>query len=176
MDPPDRADSTPGRVRPPRTVGERDGVQPRVALFVRSVVVKAPVAVVFAFHERDDALAVLSPPFPPVRVVSRRGGIATGARVDLRIGPIRWLALHTTFERNCLFVDEQIEGPFASWVHRHEFEAIDVQTTRLTDHVTFTLPGGPLVNALLGRVVALSLVPMFVHRHRVTRRMCEASR
>jgi ligand-binding SRPBCC domain-containing protein len=147
-----------------------------VPTFVRRLVVHAPVDAVFAFHEREDALPLLSPPFPPVRVVSRRGGIAAGARVDLRIGPVRWLALHTTCERNRLFVDEQIAGPFASWVHRHEFEAIDAQTTRLTDHVTFTLPGGPIVNALLGRIVALSLVPMFVHRHRVTRRMCESPR
>jgi ligand-binding SRPBCC domain-containing protein len=70
-------------------------------------------------------------------------------------------------------VDEQIEGPFASWVHRHEFEAVDAETTRLTDHVTFTLPGGPIVNALFGRLVALSLVPMFRFRHAATKAACE---
>jgi ligand-binding SRPBCC domain-containing protein len=144
-----------------------------VPVFVRQLVVRAPVAQVFAFHEREDALPRLSPPFPPVRVISREGGIRPGARVDLRIGPIRWLALHTVYEPNRLFVDEQIEGPFASWVHRHEFEAVDAQTTRLTDHVTFSLPGGPIVNALLGRLVALSLVPMFRFRHRATKAACE---
>jgi ligand-binding SRPBCC domain-containing protein len=143
-------------------------------VFVRQLVVRAPVAQVFAFHERDDALPRLSPPFPPVRVASREGGIRPGARVDLRIGPIRWLALHTAYEKDRLFVDEQIEGPFASWVHRHEFEAVDADTTRLTDHVTFTLPGGPIVNALLGRLVAFSLVPMFRYRHRATKAACEA--
>lgn len=143
-------------------------------VFVRQLLVRAPVAQVFAFHEREDALPRLSPPFPPVRVVSREGGIRPGARVDLRIGPIRWLALHTGYEKDRLFVDEQIEGPFASWVHRHEFEAVDAQTTRLTDHVTFTLPGGPTVNAFFGRLVAFSLVPMFRHRHRATKAACEA--
>ena len=142
-------------------------------VFVRQLVVRAPVAQVFAFHERDDALPRLSPPFTPMRVVSREGGIRPGARVDLRIGPIRWLALHTAYEKNRLFVDEQIEGPFASWVHRHEFEAVDATSTRLTDHVTFVLPGGPIVNALLGRLVALSLVPMFRFRHRATKAACE---
>ena len=142
-------------------------------VFVRQLLVRAPVAQVFAFHEREDALPRLSPPFPPVRVVSREGGIRPGARVDLRIGPIRWLALHTAYEKDRLFVDEQVEGPFASWVHRHEFEAVDAQTTRLTDHVTFTLPGGPIVNALLGRLVALSLVPMFRYRHAATKAACE---
>ena len=104
--------------------------------FVRQLVVQAPVAEVFAFHERDDALPRLSPPFPPMRVASRTGGIRTGARVDLRIGPLRWLALHTDDRLNELFVDEQIAGPFASWVHRHEFEALGPHTTRLTDRVT----------------------------------------
>lgn len=140
---------------------------------VRSVIVDAPVEEVFAFHEREDALPRLSPPFPPVRVVSRDGGIRPGARVDLRVGPVRWLARHTDYEPNRLFVDEQVEGPFASWIHRHEFEAMDARTTRVTDRVTFTLPGGRLVNALLGRIVAWSLVPMFRHRHRATKAACE---
>ena len=142
--------------------------------FVRQLIVQAPVATVFAFHERDDALPRLSPPFPPMRVVSRAGGIRTGARVELRIGPVRWTALHTDYRVNALFVDEQIAGPFASWVHRHEFEALNPHTTRLTDRVTFQLPGGPRVNALFGRLVAWSLIPMFRFRHRVTKQACEA--
>ncbi|MEZ5293185.1 MAG: SRPBCC family protein [Vicinamibacterales bacterium] len=138
--------------------------------------VHAPVGKVFAFHERDDALPRLSPPFPPVRVVARTGGIHPGAEVDLRIGPVRWLARHTAYERDRLFVDEQIEGPFARWTHRHEFEAVDGATTRLTDRVSFALPGGRLVNALFGSAVAWSLVPMFRHRHRATRTACEEPR
>lgn len=143
-------------------------------VFVRQLELDAPVETVFAFHERDDALPRLSPPFPPVRVVSRQGGIRTGARVDLRIGPIRWLALHTAYEPNVLFVDEQVAGPFRSWVHRHEFERVGPGRSRLTDRVTFSLPGGPLVDALFGRLVALSLVPMFRYRHTVTKAACES--
>ena len=140
--------------------------------FVRQLVVQAPVATV-SFHERDDALPRLSPPFPPMRVASRTGGIRTGARVDLRIGPLRWLALHTDYRVNELFVDEQIAGPFASWVHRHEFEALGPHTTRLTDRVAFELPGGAFVNTLFGQLVAWSLIPMFRFRHRATAQACE---
>ena len=147
-----------------------------VPTFVRQLVVQAPVEQVFAFHEREDALPRLSPPFPPMRVVSRTGGIRTGARVELRIGPIRWLALHTEYRVNELFVDEQIAGPSGSWVHRHEFEALGPHTTRLTDRVTFRLPGGPVVNALFGRLVTWSLIPMFRFRHRATRLACESPR
>lgn len=137
--------------------------------FVKSSVFDAPVETVFAFHERDDALALLSPAFPPVTVISRTGGIQAGARVELRIGPITWIAAHTAYERDRLFVDEQISGPFARWVHRHEF-ADEGGRCRLTDRVAFELPGGRVVNAIFGWAVALGLRPMFHHRHAVTRK------
>jgi ligand-binding SRPBCC domain-containing protein len=141
--------------------------------FVKSVLVNAPVERVFGFHERADAFALLSPPFPPVRIVSKVGtGVQVGVRVEIRVGPTRWLALHTGYEKNKLFVDEQVKGPFAKWVHRHEFEAVDGKT-RLTDRVQFELPGGGVVNALFGWAAKLALVDMFRHRHEVTCRICE---
>src|SRR3990170_4312852 len=93
--------------------------------FAASVVIDAPVADVFGFHERPDALALLTPAFPPVRVVQQSGGIQAGARVVLRVGlVITWVAVHTAYEKDRLFVDEQLRGPFAIWVHRHEFEQV----------------------------------------------------
>ncbi|HQX83759.1 MAG TPA: hypothetical protein PKW63_18485, partial [Vicinamibacterales bacterium] len=59
-----------------------------VPTFVKSSLIDAPVSAVFAFHEREDALPLLSPAFPPVRVISRSGGIRTGARVVIKIGPM----------------------------------------------------------------------------------------
>ncbi len=139
-----------------------------LAVFTRSVLINAPVADVFAFHEREDALALLTPAFPPVRVVSRIGGIRKGARVELRVMGLRWIAVHTEYRKNQLFVDEQTEGPFARWVHRHEFEAVGNQT-RLTDRLEYELPGGGLVNFLFGWLLWPGLWQMFSHRHKVTR-------
>jgi ligand-binding SRPBCC domain-containing protein len=93
-------------------------------------------------------------------------------RVELRVGLIRWVALHTAYEKDRLFVDEQIRGPFAKWVHRHEFEAAGGKT-RLTDRIEYELPGGPLVNKLFGWTVIPGLRNMFASRHRVTREICE---
>lgn len=144
-----------------------------VPKFVKSVVIEAPVEVVFRFHEREDALALLSPPFPPVRMLSRTGGIEKGARVELRVGILTWVAVHTAYERNRLFEDQQVEGPFARWVHRHEFEAVDAHRTRLTDRIEYELPGGAVVNTLFGWAVTVGLGNMFRHRHRVTKMVCE---
>ena len=142
--------------------------------FIRQVDIDAPVSVVFGFHERDDALRLLSPAFPPVRVVRRSGGIQRGAEVELRVaGIIHWLARHTEYESQRLFVDEQVRGPFRRWVHRHEFEALG-DRTRLTDRVSYELPGGAVVNALARFAVEVGLGRMFAHRHRVTKQYCES--
>ena len=135
--------------------------------------VDAPLQKVFAFHEREDALELLTPAFPPVRVISRTGGIAVGARVELSVAGLKWVALHTHYEKNRLFVDEQKHGPFAQWTHRHEFRDLNGKT-ELTDHVTYQLPGGAFVNALFGWAVKPGLRQMFRHRHQVTRAYCES--
>ena len=114
------------------------------------------VEAVFAFHEREDALLLLSPPFPPIRVVNKGAAIEAGSRVELRVGFLPWVALHTAYQRNRLFVDQQIRGPFAKWVHRHEFEGLG-DKTRLTDRVEYLLPGGSFVNAAFGWLVKIGL-------------------
>lgn len=140
--------------------------------FVKSVLIDAPIAAVFAFHEREDAISILSPAFPTVRMIGMTAGIQPGSRVELRVGPFSWIALHTAYEKDRLFVDEQIEGPFAKWVHRHEFEDAGGMT-RLTDRVEYQLPGGVLINALFGWIVRAALDRTFNHRHRVTKQVCE---
>jgi len=143
-----------------------------VPAFVKSVIVDAPVSEVFRFHEREDALSLLTPAFPPLRIIRRTGGIEAGARVELRVGVFRWTALHTAYERDRLFIDEQVHGPFVKWVHRHEFEAAGCKT-RLTDRIDYELPGGTLVNWLFGWTVRFGLRRMFAYRHRVTQAVCE---
>jgi ligand-binding SRPBCC domain-containing protein len=140
--------------------------------FVKNVLIAAPVATVFGFHEQEEALPLLSPAFPPVRVISRTGGIETGAQVELQIGPFRWSALHSAYEKNRFFEDRQVSGPFALWVHRHEFEAVG-SSTRMTDRIEFRLPGGSWMNRLFGWAVKVGLRQMFSHRHRVTKSCCE---
>ncbi len=139
--------------------------------------IAAPAEKVFAFHEREDIFALLTPPWQKVKLVSRQGGLETGARVVFQafLGPIpiTWVAVHTAFEKNRLFVDEQESGPFAYWKHRHEFLP-QGSASVLADRIEFHLKGGPVADLLLGWAAKLQLYFMFRHRHSVTKRLCEA--
>ena len=147
-------------------------------IFEHSSTIHAPVARVFAFHEEPSAFEMLTPSWPPVRIVSREGGIREGARVvlELSLGPFRqrWVALHTAYEQDRLFIDTQLEGPFRSWVHSHQFTDLGNRHTRLTDHVEFSLPGGTLIDLAGAWFSILQIRRMFRYRHEVTRRACES--
>jgi ligand-binding SRPBCC domain-containing protein len=143
--------------------------------FQYSSVIDAPLETVWAFHERPDILLILTPPWQPVRVVRREGGLAIGAvsEFHLFLGsiPILWVARHTQYEQYRLFVDEQEKGPMVSWVHRHQFVA-EKGKTRLTDSIDYELPGGAIAEFFLGWRVDSRLQEMFRYRHEVTRREC----
>ncbi|MBW4673315.1 MAG: cyclase [Desmonostoc geniculatum HA4340-LM1] len=146
--------------------------------FKHSSVINAPAEVVWKFHERPDILQLLTPPWQPLQVVRRDGGLDVGAITEFRLFlgplPLTWLARHTEYEKYRLFTDEQISGPFESWVHRHEFEPEDADKTRLTDAISFSMPGGGTVEFISGWLVQAQLEAMFRYRHYVTKRECES--
>ncbi|MEH1870843.1 SRPBCC family protein [Nostoc sp.] len=145
--------------------------------FKHSSVINAPPEVVWKFHERADILQLLNPPWQPVQIVRREGGLNVGAITEFRLFlgplPLTWLARHTEYEKYRLFTDEQISGPFESWVHRHEFEPENGKT-KLTDAISFSMPGGGTVEFVSGWLVQVQLEAMFRYRHYVTKRECES--
>jgi ligand-binding SRPBCC domain-containing protein len=144
--------------------------------FELSSLINAPIEIVWEFHERPDILQLLTPPWQPVQIVRREGGLDVGAISEFRllIGPIpiRWIARHTECNKPYLFVDKQTEGPMQSWLHRHQFQEEDSRT-RLTDTIEYELPGGAIVEFLLGWWVDSRLKEMFRYRHQVTKEYCE---
>jgi ligand-binding SRPBCC domain-containing protein len=147
-----------------------------VLKFEKSSLIAAPVEVVWRFHERVDILQVLTPPWQPVQIIRREGGLGVGAVSEFRlwIGPIPvpWVAIHTECEPNQYFVDEQQTGPMAFWRHRHQFEVKGLQT-QLTDTIDFAIPGGEPIELLLNGWVVARLSDMFDYRHQMTKKHCE---
>ncbi|MEZ4565586.1 MAG: SRPBCC family protein [Desulfobacterales bacterium] len=94
--------------------------------FKKSSQVNAPVEAVFKWHARPGAIERLSPPWDPLEIISRTGGIETGAEVKMRLFagpvPVKWHARHVAFRENEMFQDIQVKGPFSRWIHTHRFE------------------------------------------------------
>src|SRR3954462_7425205 len=93
--------------------------------FEKRSLIAAPARELFAWHARPGALERLSPPWESARLV-RSDGIRDGDIAELRVGvgPVeqRWIARHRDYIEGVQFADEQVEGPFASWLHTHRFE------------------------------------------------------
>lgn len=142
--------------------------------FVKKCVIPAPVEAVFAWHARPGALERLSPPWDPLELVSRTGGIQCGARVVMRLraGPlplkIKWVAEHIRYDQNRMFMDRQVKGPLAHWVHTHRFSPAGAAACLLEDEIEYALPLHPLGSFIGGGLIRNKLERIFRFRHAVT--------
>ncbi len=145
-----------------------------------------PAGAVFAFFANPVNLPALMPPEQKTMIENARlvPPAISSAMKQLRLGsttvagigseitisflpipllPLRlhWVARIIDFEWNHHFSDEQIEGPFECFRHRHGIEPEQrdgIEGTRVTDSIEFALPFGwlgssgvPLVRKLLAR-------------------------
>ncbi len=132
---------------------------------------------VFSWHRSPEALQRLIPPWERVEVEKAPASLAAGetAVLVMKIGPFskRWVARHTAFVDRAAdggeFTDEQVTGPFASWIHQHSVRAQGPDHCVLEDHITYRLPGGRLGELLAGWMVRRKLKRMFDYRHNATR-------
>ncbi|MCM1981684.1 SRPBCC family protein [Lyngbya confervoides] len=143
--------------------------------FEKTSWIDAAPPVVWRFYERPDILTLITPPWQPVEVVRREGGLGVGAESEFRIWlgpiPVTWVAVHTHCQAPDRFVDVQKSGPMEFWQHQHFFIAERGGTT-LVDKIDFSLPGGDMAEFLLGGWIKERLSDMFDYRHQVTREAC----
>ncbi len=141
--------------------------------FTHESALRAPARAVFDWHARPGAFERLAPPWQPLQIVESSGGIGDGGRVvfDARFGPLsrRWVAVHRDVVPGERFTDEQLSGPFASWVHTHRFLEQGEGTSRLVDEVEYRLPFGAPAAALGGALAEREIARLFRFRHRRTR-------
>ena len=136
-------------------------------IFAHSTDLPVSAAEAYAWHARPGALERLTPPWDPVRVLERTGGLGDGRVVlEIPVGPLRqrWVAQHRDAIPGEQFVDEQVEGPFSRWVHTHRFTALGVDRCRYTDHIEYALPLGA-AGALGAGFVRHKLERLFRYRH-----------
>lgn len=145
--------------------------------FIKESLIRASPERVFAFHERRDALKLLTPPWERARIVksAQISEIGSQAIVETKIfGPLKvtWIAQHVAYDPPRSFEDVQLRGPFRSWHHRHIVEAHGADAL-LRDDITYEPPLA-LIGRLLGPwLIEKRLQRLFDYRHDVTRLWCE---
>ncbi len=137
--------------------------------------VRAPLMRVSDFHSQAASMPAITPPPLSVRIHHAPDVLGEGDEMDfsLGVGPIsmRWVARIEGVSPSG-FTDRQIRGPFAEWVHRHTFNALDNQTTEVVDEITLRLRSHPWW-WLVGMGMWAGLPVLFAFRASKTRKMLQ---
>jgi len=135
--------------------------------------VPASIERVAAFHAHSASMAAITPPPISVQVQHAPPVLADGDEMvfTLWLGPlpVHWLARIQAVSA-AGFTDRQVRGPFAAWVHRHTFQAVDENTTDVIDEITCRLRLHPLWWPV-GLGMWLGLPLLFAFRAWKTRRL-----
>jgi uncharacterized protein (TIGR01777 family) len=96
----------------------------------------------------------------------------------LRVGPrpfgLRWVARHRDYVADRQFTDEQVEGPFARWIHLHRFEPEGAGACRVVDRIEYVPPLGRVGAAADPLLVRPRIERMLRYRHLVMRHDLES--
>jgi ligand-binding SRPBCC domain-containing protein len=124
----------------------------------------------FAFFQDPNNLSKITPPWMGFEVISKdRVEMRKGAEIEYRIRwmglPLHWKTLISEYEPPFLFVDKQLNGPYALWRHRHTFAASPAGTI-VGDHLDYALPLGVFGRVAHGLLVGRQLREIFAYRQK----------
>lgn len=133
--------------------------------------VPRPLAEVFAFFERPENLAKITPPSLGFVIVTPTPiAMKADALIDYTIKVmgvrLRWRTLISHYDPPHAFVDEQINGPYRLWHHRHSFREVEGGTL-ISDEVKYALPLGILGRIAHSLFVKRQLRGIFAYRAEV---------
>lgn len=165
----------------PRPVGTVPGVCDDALVTIRRdrqghllearLVLLRPIGEVFEFFSDATNLERITPRWLRFRIVTPTPiALAEGSLIDYRLRlhgvPLRWRTLISAWDPPHRFVDQQVSGPYARWVHEHRFADLG-DATLCSDRVSYRLHGGRGPHELQNAVVAArDLRGIFGHRQR----------
>ncbi|MGE9296284.1 MAG: SRPBCC family protein [Puniceicoccales bacterium] len=130
-----------------------------------------PRETVFEFFSKADNLERITPPALGFKIttplpIEMRQDTVIDYQIKLHGLPMKWRTLIPVWNPPFEFVDEQIKGPYKTWIHRHTFEAIDDSHTRMTDFVRYELPFTPFGD-VAHPIIRLQVEEIFSYRNRI---------
>jgi hypothetical protein len=144
--------------------------------FVKESIFPVSAEKLWAFHERPDAFALLTPPWQKTEILQPPRSLEVGTKVFVRVkaGPIPFWqtveAEHVAYEKGRMFADRMNKGPFSKWLHRHLISPVSEHESRLVDDIEYELPLGPLGRMFGSGIAKHELEKLFSYRHEITRK------
>jgi len=127
-----------------------------------------PINDIFVFFADVANLQLITPPELNFTILTHLPiAMHEGAKIDFRLSLLGvqfdWQTEIADWEPPHRFVDRQIKGPYAEWVHIHTFRASEESRTIMDDDVCYALPSQPL-GELVHPLVRKQLEKIFTYR------------
>ena len=137
----------------------------------RSLTIHRPVAEVFTFFSDAGNLERITPKELNFHIITPQPiEMRQGTLIDYQLGlygvTLKWRTEITVWDPPFEFVDTQLSGPYAKWVHRHGFKAVSPSETLIEDEVKYRLPLAPFGD-IAHFFVRRQLDQIFDHRQKV---------